>query len=42
LRISALPLLTTATCIPLRLKMIASAGTERLGILRGIWSSTVQ
>jgi hypothetical protein len=36
LRISALQLLTTATCIPPRLKMLASADTERLGVLRGI------
>ena len=30
-----LPSLTTATCIPSRLKMMASARTERLGDLRG-------
>jgi hypothetical protein len=41
LRISALPWLTTATCIPLRLKIIASAGTERLGVLRGMCNSIV-
>jgi hypothetical protein len=40
LRISALPPLSTATCSPLRLKMIASAGTTKDGVVRGILSST--
>ena len=31
-----MPSLTTATCWPLRLKMIASAGTTKDGVLRGI------
>ena len=37
LRISTLPSFTTATCNPLRLKMIASAGTLKDGVGRGIF-----
>ena len=41
-RILALLSLTTATCRPLRLKMRASPGAIKDGVLRGIFSSNEQ
>ena len=41
-RMCATPFSTTATLRPSRLNTIASAGTTSEGVLRGIFSSTVQ